>query len=78
MKKSVFEKFQAKSLGKEITKSIVGGDYEQCIADCMANSDPYCDYGAYYPGCACSCGKSQYCSMKFGGNTDEFPYCNYW
>ena len=41
MKKSAFEKFQAKSLGKEATKSIVGGDYEQCIADCMTNSFPY-------------------------------------
>ena len=82
MKKTVFEKFQAKSLGKEETKSIVGGDYAQCISECMADSFPLCEYGSYYPCCACQCGNTyplDYCDpiYNFGG-TMEFPCCNHW
>lgn len=49
MKKKIFEKFQAKSLGKESQKSIVGGTWYECVNLCMNAAFDYwnenCDDG---------------------------------
>jgi hypothetical protein len=45
MKNLMFEKFRAKSLGKESLKSIIGGTtYAQCINSCMT-----ANYNAWMP-----------------------------
>ena len=56
MKKSIFEKFRAKSLSNENQKSILGGDFNQCLAICMGYQG--CEYPysqPIYPCCRAFC-----------------------